>query len=344
MANVIPLWQIGIYFIELAEAPGQRHTAVAHVAHLYFVVEQRQARKVDARLDGAELYAVGTEAVDAVEAAYEHFAVGCEAERALIEVAGLQAVAAVVGVDVEAAAVVEGVGGHCHAHKLAACADPDGVVVVLGHAEDESARADRNAVDAVGGAVVHVEALAGGHPQKAAAVDHDVVDIGIDKALGTAHIAGAGLYAAVGGVVDAEAAGCAEVIAAVGGGGDGADVLRLERGVGGVVDGGAARGGIVDLQAAAEGAEQQRAVGAAVDRPYIVGGKTFGDPVKVISPFKTGVADQYGTEISMTTFRMILPDGKGNILAASIWNNCLVIFNPDGLNGYSAISGKYKSL
>lgn len=75
-----------------------------------------------------------------------------------------------------------------------------------------------------------------------------------------------------------------------------------------------------------------------------LGGKTFGDPVKVISPFKTGVADQYGTEISMTTFRMILPDGKGNILAASIWNNCLVIFNPDGLNGYSAISGKYKSL
>lgn len=62
-------------------------------------------------------------------------------------------------------------------------------------------------------------------------------------------------------------------------------------------------------------------------------------PLTLHTPLKTGIT-QYGTEINLSSCDLILPDGRGNIIAASIYDNLMVIYNATGLKGYSTLAGK----
>lgn len=68
-----------------------------------------------------------------------------------------------------------------------------------------------------------------------------------------------------------------------------------------------------------------------------IGGVTPEAPLKVYTPLKTGII-QYGMDLKLDHVDRLARDGQGNILAASM--NILVIFNPEGVKGYSTIRGK----
>lgn len=70
-----------------------------------------------------------------------------------------------------------------------------------------------------------------------------------------------------------------------------------------------------------------------------IGGATTDDPVKTYTPLLTGITE-YGMELKLSAATIVMPDGEGNIVAASQHGSTIVIFNPKGLEGYSAIRGK----
>lgn len=73
----------------------------------------------------------------------------------------------------------------------------------------------------------------------------------------------------------------------------------------------------------------------------IFGGKTLEDTAKLVDRLKTGVKNQYGSELSLDYFGgLVQPDGNGNIIFGSEGYACICIYNPKGLKGYSEIRGK----
>lgn len=72
------------------------------------------------------------------------------------------------------------------------------------------------------------------------------------------------------------------------------------------------------------------------------GGKDMEQPVKYVNKLSTGVKDSYGySEVTLGSANLMAPDGQGNIIFASTYNNEIYIYNASGLNGYTAIKGKY---
>lgn len=73
-----------------------------------------------------------------------------------------------------------------------------------------------------------------------------------------------------------------------------------------------------------------------------VGGKNITDPLTLLTPLKTGVKS-YGMDVDLKSCNIILPDGQGNIIAASKYAGLMVIYNAAGLKGYGAMAGKATS-
>ncbi len=73
----------------------------------------------------------------------------------------------------------------------------------------------------------------------------------------------------------------------------------------------------------------------------IFGGKTLEDKAVLVERLKTGLKDQYGSELSLNYFNgVVTPDGMGNLVFGSPGYAYVCIYNPDGLKGYTELKGK----
>ncbi len=77
------------------------------------------------------------------------------------------------------------------------------------------------------------------------------------------------------------------------------------------------------------------------NKGIIFGGKTLNDNARLVEKLKTGVKDQYGTELTLNYFGgLVSPDGMGNIIFGDPNYACICIYNPNGLKGYTDLRGK----
>ncbi|MDE6383143.1 MAG: hypothetical protein K2K79_02180 [Paramuribaculum sp.] len=77
------------------------------------------------------------------------------------------------------------------------------------------------------------------------------------------------------------------------------------------------------------------------NKGIIFGGKTLDDNAVLVDNLKTGVKNQYGTELTLNYFGgLVDSDGIGNIIFGSDSYACICIYNPKGLKGYTEIRGK----
>lgn len=77
------------------------------------------------------------------------------------------------------------------------------------------------------------------------------------------------------------------------------------------------------------------------NKGIIFGGKTLDDNATFVEKLKTGVKNQYGSELSLDYFGgLVAPDGMGNIIFGSDGYACICIYNPNGLKGYSELKGQ----
>lgn len=70
-----------------------------------------------------------------------------------------------------------------------------------------------------------------------------------------------------------------------------------------------------------------------------IGGKSIADNIQTYTPISTGIMSG-SLNLHIGQARILIPDGQGNIVAASGYDDCLVIINPTGLNGYEKLKGK----
>ncbi len=72
------------------------------------------------------------------------------------------------------------------------------------------------------------------------------------------------------------------------------------------------------------------------------GGKTLEEPINVVNKLKSGIPlfDGSSMDITVSSATLVSPDGEGNIVFASSYENWIFIYNPKGLKGYSGIKGK----
>lgn len=72
-----------------------------------------------------------------------------------------------------------------------------------------------------------------------------------------------------------------------------------------------------------------------------IGGKDIDAPLTMYKPLKTGIKSGYSDiTVSYDSARLIAPDKSGNILVGCPYSGGLLIFNPNGLTGYTSIRGK----
>ena len=70
-----------------------------------------------------------------------------------------------------------------------------------------------------------------------------------------------------------------------------------------------------------------------------IGGKNITDNIQTYTPVSTGIMSG-SLNLHIGGARVLIPDGQGNIVAASGYDDCLVIINPMGLKGYEKLKGK----
>lgn len=77
------------------------------------------------------------------------------------------------------------------------------------------------------------------------------------------------------------------------------------------------------------------------NKGIIFGGKTLEDNGTLVDRLKTGVKNQYGTELTLNYFPgLVQGDGMGNIVFGDTNYSCICIYNPKGLKGYADLKGK----
>lgn len=82
-----------------------------------------------------------------------------------------------------------------------------------------------------------------------------------------------------------------------------------------------------------------------IDGGIAIGGKNLEDPLTVFKPLNTGIKEGFvDLNVGSSSARMITPDKSGNILIGCPYSGTLVIFNPNGLKGYTALRGKCSRL
>ncbi len=77
------------------------------------------------------------------------------------------------------------------------------------------------------------------------------------------------------------------------------------------------------------------------NKGIIFGGKTLEDNGTLVERLKTGVKNEYGSELTLNYFPgLVQADGNGNIVFGSDNYACICIYNPKGLKGYADLKGK----
>lgn len=72
-----------------------------------------------------------------------------------------------------------------------------------------------------------------------------------------------------------------------------------------------------------------------------LGGKEISEPFRMVRKLSTGVKDSYGTELTYIFGNdAIAADGRGNLIIGSKGYACILIYNPEGIDGYTALKGK----